>query len=450
MYYILGLPTNFKLKRFVEILTSEEKEEYMKTRSVRKASMTSQLQCSRHPERQLEYYCEPCKLLICGQCMISEHRPHGEINYAVDVLPMHIKHLQKHLPVANSVMTQGLTVIEDLRSGEAKLKKSEDERVATVENYFAEIHRTLEERERQILESFRGEVKQKVKLLAKRRQTLQGSVECVRKGMLSIEDIAESRADDIKVLIDEDSIKERLHTQMKAVESEIKLSEKSFTPLQLGFKPDPAIKMLCKSVGDDLQNGGPPLVRADTSPSIGSEPNLPGPFKLRPHSTSNPIPTENILTTQKSRSLDSGDSPTSSPLLLHRRLNTISEGEVQFPVLEIGAKGMVGANKQITPCPFGVTLANDNNAFLVADSVNHTISILTTSGKFLDRISSEGKGDGQLLEPTAVTTDPSGNIFVVEKGNLRIQKFSSAGKLSVSPPPPWMHCGICTSIQGLR
>ena len=428
-YMYLGLPTNFKLKRFVEILTSEEKKEFMKTLTNKKPSIASQLRCSRHPERPLEYYCESCKLLICGQCMISEHRPHGDINYAINVLPQHIKRLRKYLPVAKSVMNQSLSVIETLKTDECELRQVDAERVAGVEEYFAEMHRLLEEREKQILESFQNELKQKIKLVTKRRQTLVESVECVHKSVLSIEDIAERRADDVRVLVEEDSIKERLHSRMKTVETEVKLTQKSLTPLQLEFKPDPAMEMLCKNVGGDLQSSEPKfkLIRADTSPSLGKGSSQ-GDAVNKPRAQSTGAIFHPDLLNVKRHSLETSDPLSASQKHHLGKLTSVAEGEIQDPVYEIGAKGMVGASRHITPCPFGVALANDNNTFIVTDVKNHSICIVTTGGKFLDCIASEGKGDGQLLEPTAVTTDLTGNIFVVEKGNFRVQKFSSAGE----------------------
>ena len=432
-FFNLGLPTNFKLKRFVEILTSEEKKEFMRSFTNKKPSPLSQhLQCSRHPERPLEYYCESCKLLICGQCMISEHRPHGDINYAVSVLPLHIKRLRKHLPVANSVVSQGCSAIDSLKTSETEMQQRNTERVAEVERYFAEMHRHLEEREREILESFQGEVRSKSKLIAKRRHALQEFIENVRKSMLSIEDVAERRVDDIRVLIEEDSIKGRLHARMKSVESEMKLLDKSLTQLQLEFKPDPAMEMLCKSLGGDLQNDEPKykLIRADTSPTIGNGCSFGnGMNKPRAHSTGDVFHLD--VLTMKRNSLESSDTLNASQKQHLGKMAAISEGEIQEPVYEIGAKGIVGASRQMTPCPFGVAVANDNNTFLVADVKNHSISIVTTTGKFLDRIGCEGKGDGQFIEPIAVATDWSGNIFVVDKGNLRVQKFSSAGELIV-------------------
>lgn len=397
----------------------------MRTLSNKKPGVTSQLQCSRHPERPLEYYCETCKLLICGQCMISEHRAHGQINYAVNVLSLHIKLLRKQLPAAKSVVAQGLSAIETIKTHESELKQRDEERVAEVEQYFAEIHHLLEEREREILDSFQGELRHKMKLLAKRRHILQDSIESVRKSMLSIEDVAERRADDIRVLIEEDSVKGRLHARMKAMETEIKMTQKSFAPLQLGFKPDPAMEMLCKNVGGDLHSSEPKfkLVRADTSPTFGDTGN---PFnKPRAHSSGDVFHPD--VLNMKRGSIDSGDMSNSPQK--HRQLPSLTEGEIQEPACEISAKGLVGASRNMTPCPFGVALANDNNTFLVADIKNHNICIVTTSGKFLDRFGSEGKGDGQFLEPTAVATDLSGNIYVTEKGSFRVQKFSSTGEL---------------------
>ena len=452
IFYSLGLPTNFKLKRFVEILTSEEKKEFMKALSNKKPGVTPQLQCSRHPERPLEYYCETCKLLICGQCMISEHRAHGQINYAVNVLSLHIQLLRRHLPAAKSVVAQGLSAIDAIETHESELKQRDEERVAEVEQYFAEMHHLLEEREREILDSFQGELRHKMKLLAKQQHILKDSIESVRKSILSIEDVAERRADDIRMLIEEDSVKERLRARIKAVETEIKTTEKSLAPLQLGLKPDPAMEMFCKNIGGDLHSSEPKfkLVRADTSPVFGE---IGNPFnKPRAHSSGDVFHPD--LLNKKRGSFESGDM--SNGAQKQRQLGqmpSLTEGEIQDPVCEIGAKGLVGASRNMTPCPFGVALANDNNTFLVADIKNHNISIVTTSGKFLDRFGSEGKGDGQFLEPTAVATDPSGNIYVADKGNGRVQKFSSTGELKLFhlvPSCSSMRERICMSLTQLE
>jgi hypothetical protein len=41
----------------------------------------------------------------------------------------------------------------------------------------------------------------------------------------------------------------------------------------------------------------------------------------------------------------------------------------------------------------------------------------------------EGRDDGQLLMPWGVSLDTAGNVYVVDVGNARIQKFSPVGAL---------------------
>src|SRR2546427_358857 len=38
-----------------------------------------------------------------------------------------------------------------------------------------------------------------------------------------------------------------------------------------------------------------------------------------------------------------------------------------------------------------------------------------------------GSGNGQFCDPTAVATDGAGDVFVVDSGNFRIEKFSGTG-----------------------
>ena len=41
---------------------------------------------------------------------------------------------------------------------------------------------------------------------------------------------------------------------------------------------------------------------------------------------------------------------------------------------------------------------------------------------------SEGTGDGQFKYPEGIAIDSSGNVYVADNGNNRIQKFDSNGK----------------------
>ena len=67
----------------------------------------------------------------------------------------------------------------------------------------------------------------------------------------------------------------------------------------------------------------------------------------------------------------------------------------------------------------------NNDSSGVGATVTPTISC--TAPQFLLKWGSLGSGDGQLKYPSGIAIDASGNVYVVDKGNHRIQKFTSDG-----------------------
>ena len=45
---------------------------------------------------------------------------------------------------------------------------------------------------------------------------------------------------------------------------------------------------------------------------------------------------------------------------------------------------------------------------------------------------SAGEGDGEFANPSGIAVDPSGNVYVADTSNARIQKFRQ-GLISVEP-----------------
>ena len=76
--------------------------------------------------------------------------------------------------------------------------------------------------------------------------------------------------------------------------------------------------------------------------------------------------------------------------------------------------------------PHGLALDGSGNVY-VADSYNHRIQKLDSSGVRLASWGSPGKGNGQLDTPNGIALDSSGNIYVTELGNHRVQKLDSSG-----------------------
>jgi sugar lactone lactonase YvrE len=77
--------------------------------------------------------------------------------------------------------------------------------------------------------------------------------------------------------------------------------------------------------------------------------------------------------------------------------------------------------------PSGIFVDTTGNVY-VADHRNSRVQKFSSSGSFLTKFGTYGSGAGQIHYPWGVTVDRSGNIYVTDSGdNCRVQKFDSDG-----------------------
>lgn len=76
--------------------------------------------------------------------------------------------------------------------------------------------------------------------------------------------------------------------------------------------------------------------------------------------------------------------------------------------------------------PLGMVVDNSGNLY-VADLGNRRIQKFDSSGKYLLAWGGNGNGDGQFADPTALAIDSQGNIYVTDRVLHRIQKFTGSG-----------------------
>jgi len=62
--------------------------------------------------------------------------------------------------------------------------------------------------------------------------------------------------------------------------------------------------------------------------------------------------------------------------------------------------------------------------FMVDGALNPRIQVFDTNGNFTTTFGTSGNGDGQFSKPEHVNIDSSGNVYVVDRGNQRMQVFS--------------------------
>ena len=57
----------------------------------------------------------------------------------------------------------------------------------------------------------------------------------------------------------------------------------------------------------------------------------------------------------------------------------------------------------------------------MADTDNHRVEVFSSDGRFLQNWGTEGTGDGQFRFPRGIAVDPSGNVYVGDQDNHRVQ-----------------------------
>ena len=102
--------------------------------------------------------------------------------------------------------------------------------------------------------------------------------------------------------------------------------------------------------------------------------------------------------------------------------------DLSTSVLSFGKKG---SGKGCFDCPYSVAFDSTGNVY-VADTLNHRIQVFTAEGKFLRMFGRRGEGRGELGNPAGVAIDTSDMVYVSENGNHRVSVFTSDGQFVTS------------------
>ena len=76
--------------------------------------------------------------------------------------------------------------------------------------------------------------------------------------------------------------------------------------------------------------------------------------------------------------------------------------------------------------PAGVAVAPTGEVY-VTDLNNHRVQVFSGDGTHLYEWGTYGSGDGQFMHPRGVALDGGGNVYVTDSVNHRIQVFTSGG-----------------------
>jgi streptogramin lyase len=119
----------------------------------------------------------------------------------------------------------------------------------------------------------------------------------------------------------------------------------------------------------------------------------------------------------------------------------VADGKSAFETCTSGCQtGIQGSGDgQFSFNPGGVATDGSGNVYVV-DRGNSRIQKFDANGTFLAKWGSVGSGNKQFAVPSGIATDRSGNVYVADSGNLRIQKFDPNGNFLAK----WVSVGLGT------
>ena len=118
--------------------------------------------------------------------------------------------------------------------------------------------------------------------------------------------------------------------------------------------------------------------------------------------------------------------PTSGPTTTSSSTTTVPSSTTSTTVPPCGTfllkwGAPLGAGNGELNSPTGVATDGSGNVY-VADTGNHRIQKFDANGTFLTAWGSQDSGDGQLQAPIGVAPDGNGNVYVLD--DERIKKFA--------------------------
>lgn len=91
-----------------------------------------------------------------------------------------------------------------------------------------------------------------------------------------------------------------------------------------------------------------------------------------------------------------------------------------------GQWGSLGTGNGQFDNPWGIAI-NATGDIYVTDYSNNRVQIFSSGGSYIGQWGTYGRGNGQFDGPMGIAIAPNGNVYVADRGNSRIEEFSSIG-----------------------
>jgi len=135
-------------------------------------------------------------------------------------------------------------------------------------------------------------------------------------------------------------------------------------------------------------------------------------------------------------------------MVFGRKKEASDEGDEPWKRVPPGGRHLPAVNGQFRQ-PTDVTWDPAGDIFISDGYINSRVAKFDKNGDWVKQWGEFGSGDGEFNTPHSIASDAQGNIYVADRGNRRIQVFDSGGNFLRAiaidiPPPPVVHMWMGT------
>ena len=399
------------------------------------------MQCSKHPGKELDLYCETCKEVICRDCILRVHRDH-QYDLATDAFPQQKNVLIGCVEPAEQQLASVNKALEDLDTLRGEITSQRQALETKIRSRIGVIHEALKAREEELISQLDQMTGPKLKDVASQQDQLE-MVATRLKSCCGFLQESLRTGSQVEIL----ALRKSFVQQVQDVTSSFK--PESLVPEEqadLEFVSDQnEMTQICQQFGQVIDN---PVCHA----------------KCHAEGTGLHVAMVGETATATVHVVDQKGRQYQHPVEVSCKLvssdgcrqvrgeaKKVKDGEYkisyhpqhrgqQYLHIQVEDKHISGSPfphsvLTTTPTniisdvkyPWGVALDNDGR-LLVVEKGRHCISIFSDNGQNKRSFGSRGSGPGRLSSPCGIAISTTGDILVCDQVNHRIQIFSPDGK----------------------
>ena len=399
------------------------------------------LQCSKHPDKQLDLFCETCEEMICRDCIVRVHRDH-QYDLVRDAFPKHKDVIASSLQPVEQQLASVNKALEGLDTRCGQITNQRQTIETDIKRNIHQIHEALEARQEELITQLDQMTRQKMKSLAAQRDQL----ELVATRLKSCRDFVQEslRTGSQGEILD---MKRPFVQQVKEMPAEFKpetlvpeeQADLKFTSSQTELTracqqfgqitAHPVCHAKCRAEGSGLQVVMVGEAATATVYVVDQE----GRECQRPVEVS----CELVSSDRSSQVGGKVERVRDDQYQISYRPERRGRHQLHIRVEDTHISGSPFTTAVITTTPTNIiaglkgprgVAVNESGQIVVAEDNGHCISIFSASGEKARSFGSYGSDPGEFYGPRGVALTATGDILVCDCDNNRIQLFSPEGK----------------------